>query len=238
LLLANFAIAAENDTWRIIPLIQDGKVAPGWQHAGGGEMKVEEDYLVTHPDELDLGMLVYTKEKLGNCQIRIVYRTKDARSNAGVHIRIDDGILKWVDKKPPRLRGDGGAQQAAAEKNQWGWYAVHRGYEVQIADGGGPLGRTGAIYSLAPSSFEPPERHSAKWRTMVITLDGNKVRVEQDGKLLSTFDPHAKDLPQRQQWYQPKREPARPESGYIALQTHDPGDVVHFREVAVRPLQK
>jgi hypothetical protein len=28
----------------------------------------------------------------------------------------------------------------------------------------------------------------------------------------------------------------RPEVGYIGLQTHDPGDVVYFKDVSVRPM--
>jgi len=35
---------------------------------------------------------------------------------------------------------------------------------------------------------------------------------------------------------EPKREPKRPEAGYIGLQNHDPGDIVWFKEVSVRPL--
>ena len=70
---------------------------------------------------------------------------------------------------------------------------------------------------------------------MIITLDGNLLKVELDGKSVTTFDPAGKDLPPRKEWYEPKREPKRPTSGYIGLQTHDPGDVVWFKEVSVRP---
>jgi hypothetical protein len=71
---------------------------------------------------------------------------------------------------------------------------------------------------------------------MIITLDGNKVHVDLDGKRVTDFDPDAKDLPARKQWHEPRREPNRPTAGYIGLQTHDPGDVVWFKEVSVRPL--
>jgi hypothetical protein len=62
--------------------------------------------------------------------------------------------------------------------------------------------------------------------------------VEQDGKLLTTFDPAAKDLPERKEWYEPKRDPQRPQTGYFGLQTHDPGDVVYFKEISLRPLPR
>src|SRR6478672_5683125 len=77
--------------WRSLPLIQNGKVAPEWQQAGWGKFVVEGDAIRTEPDEKGLGLLVYTKERLGNCQIRILYRPQNPRSNAGVHIRMDDG---------------------------------------------------------------------------------------------------------------------------------------------------
>jgi hypothetical protein len=73
---------------------------------------------------------------------------------------------------------------------------------------------------------------------MTITLDGDLVKVEQDGKLLSQFNSAAKNIRPRTVWYEPKREPVRPRAGYIGLQTHDPGDTVYFREVSVRKLEK
>ena len=72
---------------------------------------------------------------------------------------------------------------------------------------------------------------------MVITLDGNLVVVELDGKELTRFDTTTKSVPERKQWYEPKREHVRPTVGYIGLQTHDPGDVVFFKEVSIRPLK-
>jgi hypothetical protein len=86
---------------------------------------------------------------------------------------------------------------------------------------------------LSIAAAPPP---AGVWRTMTITLDGNLVRIEQDGQLLTTFDSSDKGLPARKNWYEPKREPLRPQSGYLGLQVHDPGDIVYFREVSVRPL--
>jgi hypothetical protein len=71
---------------------------------------------------------------------------------------------------------------------------------------------------------------------MVITLEGNLVLVDIDGRRVTTFNPAGKDVPRARQWFEPKREPKRPLSGYIGLQNHDPGDVVHFKEVSVRAL--
>jgi hypothetical protein len=73
---------------------------------------------------------------------------------------------------------------------------------------------------------------------MIITLQGNRVLVDLDGKRVTAFDPDSKDVPAERQWYEPKREPKRPTTGYLGLQNHDPGDVVYFKEVSVRPLGK
>jgi hypothetical protein len=73
---------------------------------------------------------------------------------------------------------------------------------------------------------------------MIITLEGERIIVDVDGKRLSTFDAAAVDLPPRKSWTEPIRENKRPTAGYIGLQSHDPGDVVWFREVSVRPLMR
>jgi len=232
--------------WRSIPLIANGKVAADWKHVGWGKFVVEEDSLRAEPDERGLGLLVYTKEKLGNCQIRIVYRPADARDNAGVHIRMDDGVLNWVGKDSIAVkRNEQGKlspemlnkMKEASEKEEGAWYAVHHGYEVQIMDSADAFHRTGAIYSFA-SAAKAPEKLADEWRTMTITLDGNLVVVEQDGQILTRFDSASPNLPERKNWPEPKREAPRPQAGYIGLQTHDPGDIVFFKDVSVRPLAK
>jgi hypothetical protein len=230
--------------WRELALIKDGKVAPDWQHAGWGQMVVEGDAIRTDPSQRGLGLLVYTKEKFGNCQIRIVYRPQDARDNAGVHIRMDDGILNWLGKDSIAVKRDAKGKlppdqlakmRDASEKEEGAWYAVHHGYEVQIMDSADPFHRTGSIYSYAKAADLPPAPVDG-WRTMVITLAGPLVTVALDGKEISHFDSSAKDLPPRKNWPEPKREYERPPVGYVGLQTHDPGDIVYFRQVSVRPL--
>ena len=71
---------------------------------------------------------------------------------------------------------------------------------------------------------------------MVITLSGDHILVDLEGQRVTNFDPGSPDVPRDRQWFEPKREPNRPQVGYFGLQNHDPGDVVWFREVSVRPL--
>ncbi len=231
--------------WRSLPLIKDGKVHPDWTQIGWGGFAFDGGSLRTECDEKGMGLLLYKKEKLGNCQIRVVYKSKDARSNAGVFVRIDDGILRWLQEKPAPLKRDKGKLSeeafkklmADSEEERGPWYAVHHGYEVQICDESDEYHRTGAIYSLA-KAVPAPQKRPTEWKTMIITLKGNLVLVDIDDKRVTTFDPDGKDVPGGRKWYEPKREPKRPQIGYIGLQNHDPGDVVYFKEVSVRPLEE
>jgi 3-keto-disaccharide hydrolase len=231
--------------WRALPLIQDGKVHSDWVQVGYGGFAVADGALRTDPDERGLGLLLYRKEAFGNCQIRVVFRPKDAKANAGVFVRIEEGILKRLDEKHPPARRDKAGKltkeslavfMEASEQGRGPWYAVHHGYEVQICDDADPIHRTGAVYSLAKADAAPPKKPT-EWRTMIITLKGNLVLVEIDGKPVTSFDPAGKDALPERKWFEPKREPRRPETGYIGLQNHDPGDVVEFKEVSVRPVR-
>lgn len=131
---------AEEPAWRPLPLIVDGKVAEGWCQVGWGGFVVEDGALRTACDPRGLGFLVYEKERFGNCQIRVVFRAQEARSNAGAFVRIADGILDQVGKPGAAFdRGTSGristasmkAMMASAEREEGPWFAVHRGYEVQ-----------------------------------------------------------------------------------------------------------
>lgn len=232
--------------WRALPLIKDGAVDPSWIQIGYGKFVVDEKTIRTEPSEQGLGLLLFRPEKFGDCQLRVVYKTKDAKSNTGVYVRIDDGILKQLDQKHTPANRDSAGKlsddslkifQDAAEKDIGPWYAVNHGYEVQICDGAAKFSRTGAVYSLAPSAKISPKKPD-EWKTMLITLNGEKIEVDVDGERVTNFDPASKDIPAERQWYEPRREPKRPTTGYIGLQTHDPGDTVWFGEVSVRALKK
>ena len=229
--------------WRRLPLITAGKVDANWVHVGWGGFVVEDGTLSTDCAAQGLGLLVFKKERLGNCQIRVVFKAKEAKCNSGIYVRLADGILDQVGKPGAAFDRDAAGKiskesmtkmQESGERDEGPWYAVHHGYEVQIADTGDAMHRTGAIYSLAPSSATT--RKAGEWRTMIITLAGERISAALDGQPVSDVDLARPGLPLRKQWHEPKREPKRPEAGYIGLQNHDPGDVVWFKEVSVRPL--
>jgi hypothetical protein len=199
---------ADADGWR--PLF-NGKDLDGWQHVGPGRMIVQEDGTIR--TEGGMGLLWYTKEALGDCEIRIVYKTTARNSNSGVFIRIDG---------PPKDE----------------WYAVHHGYEVQICDSADEYHRTGAVYSLSKATAQPGK--VGEWNTLLITLKGEQIDVSVNGTPVNSFDPTTAEIPPRTKDYEPERGP-RPTKGYIGLQNHDDvggGNAVYFQSVEVRPLAK
>lgn len=213
LMLAGAALAGQGASveakgWRII---FDGKRLDGWEHIGPGKMVLEEGGIRT---EGGMGLLWYTKEKFGNCVIRVVYKTGSRNANSGVYVRI-------------------------ADKPKDPWYAVHHGYEVQIEDTGDEYHGTGAIYSLSKTTARPV-KPPGEWNTMEITLKGQEILISLNGAQVNHFDPETAAIPKRTKDYEPERG-LRPPSGYIGLQNH--GDVtnnayVFFKEVSVRPLSE
>jgi hypothetical protein len=190
--------------WR--PLF-DGRSLDGWEHVGPGRFVVEDGVLKT---EGGMGLLYYSREKLGDCVLRVVYKTETPRSNSGVYIRI-------------------------AERPKEPWYAVHHGFEVQIADGGRSERGTGSIYTFSKARANPSKQ--GEWNTLEVRLRGQRIETTINGVPVSEFDasglePQAKDAEGEGD---PARGP-RPSTGYIGLQNHDERSVVRFKEVAVRPL--
>lgn len=228
--------------WRSLPLITAGKIDAAWTQVGWGGFVIDEGVLRTECDPRGLGLLVYRPERLGNCQVRVLFKARDAKCNSGVYVRLPEGIFDQVGKPGAAFDRNAAGKiskesmdkvKISADHAEGPWYAVHHGYEVQIMDSGDAYHRTGAIYSLAPSKATPKP---GEWRTMIITLAGERVTVEIDGRRVTQFDPASRDIPPRKNWPEPKRDSPRPTAGYIALQNHDPGDVVWFKEVSVRPL--
>ncbi len=185
----------------------NGKNLDGWKMVGPGRFVVENGVMKT---EGGMGLLYYTREKFGNCRIRVVFKTASDHSNSGVFIRLPE--------EPPDP-----------------WYAVHNGYEVQIEASGDDWHATGSIYSLA-KVIARPQKPAGEWNVLEIELDGPITRSYLNGVKVMEFDP-SKPVPPRKRWYEPVRGP-RPDYGYIGLQNHDARSTVYFKEVSVKPLEK
>lgn len=204
LLSLSLAPACLAQDWR--PLF-DGRGLDGWEHVGPGKFVVEDGQLRT---EGGMGLLYYSREKLGDCTIKVVYKLGTPRSNSGLYVRI-------------------------ADKPADPWYAVHHGFEVQIADGGRSARGTGSIYTFAEARAQPAK--AGEWNMLEVTLKGNRVSTAINGTPVADFDSsELKPQPEdRSGEGDPARGP-RAERGYIGLQNHDKDSIVYFKEVSVRPL--
>ncbi len=186
----------------------NGENLDGWEHVGPGEFVVEDGALRTKGG---MGLLWYSGEKLGDCVIRVVYKMGTPRSNSGLYVRI-------------------------ADKPADPWYAVHNGFEVQIADNGSSNRGTGSVYTFSEAKAHPGK--PGEWNTLEVTLKGPQISTKINGVAVtsfdsSTLDPNAKRITGEGD---PSRAP-RPNQGYIGLQNHDDNSVVLFKEVSVRPLK-
>ncbi len=91
-------------------------------------------------------------------------------------------------------------------------------YEAQI-NHHDPVFFTGALFDQAPATeLRAADNH---WFQMHITADGPKVSVAVNGKTVVVFD-------------SPKH--AGNESGVIALQGREPGSIVEFKNIEIRPI--
>lgn len=202
---------AKEDTAQWRPLF-NGKDLSGWKQVGPGSHYVEDGLLKSHGG---MGLLYWTGEKFGNCRLRVIFRMRDTNSNSGVFIRI-----------PVEPREE--------------WMPVHYGYEVQI-DNQPELSQeddshyTGMLYSLT-KPLAKPGKPGPEWNTMEITLDGPRTIVFVNGIKVTDFK-EGDPVPERKFDFEPFRGP-RPLLGYIGIQNHGDNDVVFFKEVVVKPLNK
>ena len=202
---------AKEDTAQWRPLF-NGKDLSGWKQVGPGSHYVEDGLLKSHGG---MGLLYWTGEKFGNCRLRVIFRMRDTNSNSGVFIRI-----------PVEPREE--------------WMPVHYGYEVQI-DNQPELSQeddshyTGMLYSLT-KPLAKPGKPGPEWNTMEITLDGPRTIVFVNGVKVTDFK-EGDPVPERKFDFEPFRGP-RPLLGYIGIQNHGDNDVVFFKEVVVKPLNK
>jgi 3-keto-disaccharide hydrolase len=156
-----------------------------------------------------MGLLWSTGQSFGNAVIRIVFKPVQNGSNSGVFIRIP-------------------------EKPTEPWMPVNRGYEVQIDNEDDDYHCTGVLYSLTKAMARPEK--AGEWNTMEITLDGPRTIVVLNGVKVTDYTEGQPVLPKKKS-YEPDRG-RRPDKGYIGLQNHSDKDVVYFKEVAVKQIEK
>ena len=209
--LSALPAGAQTQDWK---QLFNGKDLNGWKHVGPGEMIVEDGLIKTQGG---MGLLYWTGGPVGNCQIRVVFRMRDKNDNSGVFIRI-----------PIEPREE--------------WMPVHYGYEVQIdnePEKSNPpedeYHMTGTLYSLT-KPLAKPAKPGPDWNTLEITLDGPHTVVMVNGQKVTDYT-EGQPVPPPKFDFEPQRG-RRPDRGWFGLQNHSANDIVFFREVAIKPLEK
>ena len=165
---------------------------------------VRDGLLISIPDAPE-DDLWYTREKIGNATLRVVYKISAENANSGVFIRIP---------VEPKSEDD----------------AINKGIEVQIDNSGDEYHCTGVLYSMT-KALARPYKPVGEWNTLEITLRGPRTIVKMNGTLVTDYD-GVSAVPPKTGQYEPNRGP-RPDSGYIALQHHGGNATVTFREVTL-----
>jgi hypothetical protein len=179
--------------WAFIP--RAGEASPGFV--------VEDGTIKTQGGK---GILWYTREKLGNTTLKVVYKVSSEMANSGVFIRIPD--------------------QPSSEEE-----AGNTGIEVQIDDRDNDWHCTGVLYSMT-KAMARPSKLIGEWNTMEITMKGRRTIVVVNGVRITDYD-GVSAVPPKVKLYEPDRHP-RPDYGYIGLQHHDQRAVIWFKEISVR----
>jgi hypothetical protein len=108
-----------------------------------------------------------------------------------------------------------------------GW--PEKGYEVQVNNSHTDVKRTAGLYNVS-DNLDVVAKDDV-WFTMTIRVKGNHIETLVDDKTIIDFKQPA-------DWKGPKDNPGRVlSSGTFALQGHDPGSEVHYRNIKVRPLK-
>jgi Domain of Unknown Function (DUF1080) len=185
----------------------NGKNLHGWEQVGPGAFAVEHGIMKSQGG---MGMLWYTRQKIGHATLRVVFRMTDKESDSGVFIRIP-------------------------EKPNEPWMPINPGYEVEIGDWPDDYSCTGVLYTFT-KALARPIKQIGEWNAMEIAIDGPRTIVFLNGVKVTDFR-EGQPVPAKPAGsHDPDRGP-RPDSGYIGLQNH-PGSEVDFKEVTLVPLHQ
>ena len=185
----------------------NGQDLDGWKHVGPGSMVVEKGVMRS---EGGMGLLWYSRDKIGDGTVRVVFKLTGKESDSGVFIRIP-------------------------EEPTEPWMPVNRGYEVEIGDWPDDYSCTGVLYTFT-KALARPIKPIGEWNTMEITMNGPHIIVFLNGVKVTDFTEGQPVPPKHAGSVDPDRGP-RPDSGYIGLQNH-PGAPVYFKEVSLHPLAR
>jgi 3-keto-disaccharide hydrolase len=103
-----------------------------------------------------------------------------------------------------------------------------KGYEAQINNSHEDWRRTGSLYAVKDVDTTPVK--DGEWFDYDIRVDGKQITLKVNGQTIVDYTEPANP---------PQPDPTRDRRlshGTIALQAHDPGSLVHFRNIRIKPL--
>jgi hypothetical protein len=188
--------------------IKDWKVIP--RHAGdpAGSKPSFEVVAGNLQTTGEKGDIWYTREKIGNAKLRVVFKMSNEQGNSGVFTRIPVEPVSEDD-------------------------AINKGIEVQIDNRDDDFHCTGVLYSMTKAKARP-SKPAGEWNTMDIYMMGPRTVVYVNDVLVTDYD-GVSPVPEKKKSYEPDRG-RRSDTGYIAVQSHDNSAVITFREISVEPL--
>jgi hypothetical protein len=206
--------------------IFDGKTLKGWEAmpARTAPDWTVKDGLIVGKGDHGRGYLTYSPNKnVANLELKFSYRFP-SKGNSGVSIRA------IVDKTRKRdfqsYHADLG--HLGIGKNVMGAWDFHtpgrrehrcfRGDRLVIAENDQPT------ITPIPNALTAADIRKSDWNTVHIIAKGNNFKLFINGKLSSEFTEH---LP----------EAKRLKKGMIQFQLHDPGMIVHFKDLSLKILK-
>lgn len=209
LVLYTFASAQEKEEG-FLPLF-DGKTLNGWtpqDPALSEAFKVEDGAILTHGKFTHLFYSgTVNNAQFKNFELRFDFKMAN-KSNSGVFFHTKNPGPAGTDGKPKK---------------------VEQGYECQVCDDEfkDPK-KTGSLYDIEDIKESPAKPN--EWNTYIIRVEGRHIVLSVNGKV--TVDYTEPVPPNRKKG----REGRVVSSGTFALQAHDPGSKVWFRNIRVKLL--
>ena len=156
---------------------------------------------------------------------------------------VEDGTIKVNGNRAHLFYGeDGNAKfkdfefecEVKTEKNANSGIFIHtayqadgwpsQGYEMQVNATHGDWRKTGSVYSF--QDVKEPGHEDGEWFKYNIKVEGKKVTVTIDGKVTNVYTEPEDHGDKTKRFGE----------GTIALQGHDPGSLIHFRNLRIRKL--
>ncbi len=103
-----------------------------------------------------------------------------------------------------------------------GWPA--QGHEAQVNNTSGDPVRTGSLYNVV-KNLEAPAKDD-QWFTEEVIVEGNRIVIKVDGRTIVDHTENTAEV----------KDGRKLSSGTFALQAHDPGSEVHYRNIRVKRL--